>query len=654
MANGGAHVADSTAAVKSTAQSQTGPFIRRADAFTDGPSGEGQRFSIAENVTRAVRGRPYERREGEPLYRPLRVYTLDPAASALEGKVTVVNVPYEQLEPGPAGAVLAVLDEDEEHRNVPVNLDSASNLLTSGRAASPTDPQFRQQMIYAVGSLVYSVFRTALGRPVAWGFPERTSTILPKSQLILRPHGRADRNAFYDKSSGEIRFGFFVADEEVLGRNLPRGPVFTCLSHDIVAHEMTHALIDGIRTHFTVPSNPEVLAFHEAIADLVAHLQRFSYKQVVSAALRQSAGRLDSKLLIHLAGQFAETTGLGESLRQALDIGLNPEEIRKRRESTEPHIRSQLLVAAIFDALNTIYGRKIERYLRLATNGSGLLPPGDLNPDLLEVLAKQASTLASQFLSICIRAIDYCPPVDIQFGEYLRALITADRALVPDDPYNYREALIDAFRIRGLYPSDVDSLSEDSLLWREPVRAVPPWPRLAFAELRFRGDPGDAADADELHRQASEIGKLATHPHYHDLFGLVDPAAPHAQDRGISLPSVESVRSTRRVGPDGQVVFDLVAEVIQHRKVRTPDGGILDFYGGSTIIVAPDGRVRYTINKRLSHHVRERKQVEYVSGPGRKFWERTATEWKPSPLALCAVHSDRLSRVKLSCGIPES
>ena len=40
------------------------------------------------------------------------------------------------------------------------------------------------------------------------------------------------------------------------GNNLPGQRVFTCLSHDIIAHEVTHAVIDGIRTYFTEPTNP--------------------------------------------------------------------------------------------------------------------------------------------------------------------------------------------------------------------------------------------------------------------------------------------------------------------------------------------------------------------------------------------------------------
>ena len=38
-------------------------------------------------------------------------------------------------------------------------------------------------------------------------------------------------------------------------------------------------------------------------------------------------------------------------------------------------------------------------------------------------------------------------------ADLARALITADYALVPDDPWMYREALVDAFRVRGIFPT---------------------------------------------------------------------------------------------------------------------------------------------------------------------------------------------------------
>src|SRR5688500_1201768 len=169
------------------------------------------------------------------------------------------------------------------------------------------------------------------------------------------------------------------------------------------------------------------------------------------------------------------------------------------------------------------------------------------------MLAHPASHLASQFLSICIRAVDYCPPVDLRFGEYLRALITADRDLVPDDPWHYREALITAFRRRRIYPPGVDYLSEDALLWRGLPRRLAAERALSFAELRFEGEPGRAVALTEVLRQACALGRLVTRREHLDLFGLATPGDHPLGE--VDLPCVESIRTSRRVGPDGQVVF---------------------------------------------------------------------------------------------------
>ena len=66
---------------------------------------------------------------------------------------------------------------------------------------------------------------------------------------------------------------------------------------------------------------------------------------------------------------------------------------------------------------------------------------------------------------MCIRAIDYCPPVGITFGAYLRAIVTADHDMNPIDQQNWRLAFIESFREWGISPRGARSMAEDSLLW---------------------------------------------------------------------------------------------------------------------------------------------------------------------------------------------
>ena len=87
------------------------------------------------------------------------------------------------------------------------------------------------------------------------------------------------------------------------------------------------------------------------------------------------------------------------------------------------------------------------------------------------------------------------------------------------------------------------------------------------------------------------------------------------------LPKIQSIRSSRRVGPSGQIVFDIVAEVTQKRKARFKDTQeMCTFYGGSTIIIDPDGRIRYVIAKKVTDRFRRDEQKRVLdSEAGMRF-----------------------------------
>ena len=58
---------------------------------------------------------------------------------------------------------------------------------------------------------------------------------------------------------------------------------------------------------------------------------------------------------------------------------------------------------AIFDAFLAIYKCRIAGLLRIATNGTGMLPAGDLHPDLVRLLAAQAAKAAKHGARIALR-----------------------------------------------------------------------------------------------------------------------------------------------------------------------------------------------------------------------------------------------------------
>lgn len=601
--------------------------------------GEGVDFCLAESFG-WLPSPPYQRDAADPLYRPLRIYTVDPSVRRLEGSIGTINVPFEPLTAGPCGSLFRV-----EHRNTQLgleyrraDLDERGVLIANGYEPSPSDPRFHQQMVYAVSSNVYLAFKLALGRDPGWGFGNDQK----RMPLSLHPHYGEDCNAYYTKKGGqggEIRFGYFKASATPSDRSLPGGYVFTCLSHDIISHEVADALLDGLRPCFSLPMSADVPAFHEAFADLVAIFQHFSYREVLITSIRRCKGDLlQTSLLTQLAQQFGHTTGQNGPLRSAIESNL--EQPRQYRPDMEVHELGSILVSALFEAFAKIFERKSVRYIRLATHSGGRLALDDMSHDLQVLLAEKASKLARQFLTICIRAIDYCPPTAINFGDYLRALITADYDVLPDDQWDYRGAIIDSFRRRNIYPRNVTSLSEDALLWRPPRITLPELSALDFASLRFDGDPAHCASPQELRRQACVLGLYVSRPEHLAEFGLIAADDPCLQGDRVSLPCVRSIRTLRRVGPNQSVTFDLVAEVTQQRHVQASEFGPAFVYqGGSTVLISPRGEVRFVVLKGVTGLDRlERRRRFLTSTLGQKYWRVSQDHYEQIDDVFRLVH----------------
>src|SRR5262245_6719630 len=398
-------------------------------------------FEISPRVEQQSTTAPYARRRGAAQTRPLRIFTLDPSISARTGGVATVDVPYEDLEPGPIGRLFAIdpAGAPGPLEAAALNLDDRDLLLRSGLSPSPSSGQFHLQMVYAVCNLTYAAFRRALGREIAWacGVPGAGNTL----RLRVRPFAFKEDNAYYDRVDNGLSFGFFNARKDPAGHTVPGGLIFAALSHDIIAHETSHALLDGLRSQFYDPVQPDVLGFHEGFADLVAYFLHFSYPDVVEQAIREGAGvGALATLLTNLASEFGyadSARGEDAPMRSAVDVAgiaafdadafapgkKGPTRYRKNMEA---HDLGSVLVSAVFEAYATVFRRKTERLLDIAGIAPAALGTQHLSGALTRALAEQASEIAGHFLNVCIRAIDYCPPVDMELCEYLRALITAD------------------------------------------------------------------------------------------------------------------------------------------------------------------------------------------------------------------------------------
>jgi hypothetical protein len=568
-----------------------------------------------------------------PAKRPLRVYAFDPTLGRVLGNNLVIEVNYEPLQPGPVGERFAVVDYDGSTKSfyAPVDLDNPNLLLRDGLDPTESDPRFHQQMVYAVASETLQRFEAALGRRVHWRPPPNGKH--GANRLYLFPHAMAQANAFYSPDAHGILFGYFRAGSVVDAQIVPGQTIFTCLSHDIVAHETTHAVVDGIREHFTEPTNIDVPAFHEAFADLAALFRHFSHREALLDTLQRTGGRLyttnmradapgsstepviQSEIapdnpLIELARQFGQVSGLHAGLRSALGTPANTQDLKT---TIEPHARGAILVAAVFDAYFSVYLQQTADYFRVFRAGGGSDQPVDLPGPLANLLAADASRIAELFFSVCARSLDYCPPVDVTFGDFLRAIITADIDLFPSDSYGVRDAVMQAFRSRGIVPEGAQFFSEDALCWpkvRSP-RETPPGPLPAVSGLLF-GDPNGLTDDEK-----NVNGDLLR------AYARANATALGFDQSPISVPSFHPMF---RTDEDGSLKIDMVVEMVQQRKVpldpAEPKLGTTVIRGGVTLMISrqplhggkrPDPEVRYAIAKHLGGTHDNLQRAAYVA-----------------------------------------
>ena len=580
--------------------------------------------------------------DNRPERRPLRIFAFDPMISRAGDHRITVEVPYktiERQERSFSDDRLEVVDYDAATRKYvrAVNLNDDEIAMTQGLEPVEDDPQFHQQMVYAVASRVLENFDRALGRRFRFRGGDR---------LRLIPHAFPARNAYF-----ALLFGYFPADEDDPGPNLPGQLIFTCLSHDVVAHEVAHAALSRLHEYYNEPTNPQVPALHEAFADIVAMFQRLTFAEVVAPAIRQTRGDLlaPNNPLLDIGAQFGQAAGRGVPLRR---IAGNPDPALFAR-TREPHDLGWILVSAVYEGFVDTYNRRTRDLLRLATGGSGRLPDGELHPDLVNRLTTECMRTAQSVLSMCIRATDYLPPVDPTFSDFLRAMVTADFELNRADDSGLRASMIEAFRQRGIRPEAVGSLAVQSLLLDAESNAgklpndklseivgrlldygarqlgrnyVPPPPssprkRRAPSKLetpsdwikqqnKYLGESSEASPDTVIEPQEDEPEEV--------LRSLAKDLTGWAKDNrqvlklDPSLPvALRGFHPVHRIASTGELLVEMVAHFVQTRKTSEDLGG-LKYRAGATVIANIDGYVRYVIQKPF-HDEREQGMRDWVA-----------------------------------------
>jgi len=230
------------------------------------------------------------------------------------------------------------------------------------------------------------------------------------------------------------------------------------------------------------------------------------------------------------------------------------------------HFRGSILVSAVFDAYFSIYVQRTFDLFRIYRAAGGDPDADELPGRLARLVAQAASEPRRNSSGFCARAVDYCPPVDLTFGDYLRALITVVADLMPVTMRDSVMLSCKPFRVRGIFPEGASYFSKDALCWPH----LPKW-----------SDPPKVPDPDALPTVTglvfcrSEWGDARTEQ-YSTARYCVSTRMPTRQNwalmmirscRSTPSPYAPSFHTVFRTGADGKLRIDMVVELVQTKEV---------------------------------------------------------------------------------------
>lgn len=265
----------------------------------------------------------------------------------------------------------------------------------------------------------------ALGREIPWAFDA--------SRLRILPQAMYEANAFYSRQTRALHFGYF---HDSHGQSIK-----TALSHDIVAHETAHAILDGLRPYYLETSHPDTPAFHEYVGDLSAMLSLFRQREFIGQVVEQPRGsRSFYNLITNLAPQVALGV-YGDADRAFLRTAANSTTYQHVQPHSEPHRRCEVLTGLAFDLFRDIFD------IRSRTPEAAASEPGP------GTSFKNLVTTARHVAQMLLRPLDLLPPGEITFPEYASILLRIDQHFHAGDNLGYRAALERILRRRGLHPA---------------------------------------------------------------------------------------------------------------------------------------------------------------------------------------------------------
>lgn len=523
----------------------------------------------------------------------VQVLCKDPSFARAQ-KIAPIKLEFEDEEylgPGPTSRRVAVVDYNQQLDVVFAPASPAANgegFVTGPSRDFVENAKLRQVAVWGIVNRTLRMLESPrmLGRPIPWASAE--------GRLLVLPHAGPGENAFYDRATGALHFLYFE------GQKGER--VFTCLSHDIVTHELGHAVLDGLKPCYSEVTSPETAAFHEYFGDALAITASLGIRELLAAVVgARKATKLDD-VLGEIGAEFGSARGPTPFLRSAA----KPHPLSTIADRFEEHALSEVLTSTFFEHLRRRYPRELTAARRRY--------PGPLSGGHAVRALINATSDTSQ---LYLRALDYCSPVEASFADYARAVLkVAAIAYPPGTKPEVGELARAIFARRGIVPAPEIELRNRAL-------------RKGYDVDRLSATTGDAMQFLDANRRVLQIPMRAN-------------------------VRVKSVYRTRKEAISGFQSEEVVLEFVWTEEVplRGRAFGSLDktratLYCGGTLVFDRTGNVlhyvladgtaarRDTLRAYIEYLVRERRLGLSERGFGAAAAERYAVQ--------AAIDGDRLT-----------
>ncbi|MDX1415005.1 MAG: hypothetical protein R3293_12490 [Candidatus Promineifilaceae bacterium] len=348
---------------------------------------------------------------------------------------------------GPVSERVAILDFDEQSGELrpgvvfsPPGRVLAHYEITCLPNSKKYDTSARDfHMVCVLGSILKTMYiferEEVLGRRLEWAFDAPHLLVIPRAGLW--------ENAFYERETHSLQFFYFPSKKD------KKQIIYTSLSRDIVAHETAHAIVDGIVPDLYDALTPQSLALHEAVADLTAVLMSFRSHNLVRAILRETEGSImESTAFSSIAEEFGSAR---DPLGEAQDLrSLYNDKKLSDVSSFRPHGLSEVLSGALYTLMVKLHEYLKQRYAQEPEFANKRRPA-------YAAAYKALGVGRTRFSGMILRALDYLPPGDVSFADYGRAIIAADKGLLPEGELE-RDWLKEEFVKRGIvaHASELD------------------------------------------------------------------------------------------------------------------------------------------------------------------------------------------------------